>query len=60
MPQYLKRKGNQTTKFGQLIEYNMQNTFLEKLYTKYGGEASSRPICRKSRLSICLDQQSKV
>ena len=27
-------KGNQTMKFSQLIEYNMRNTFLEKLYTK--------------------------
>ena len=25
-------------KFGQLIEYNTRNIFLEKLYTKYGGE----------------------
>ena len=25
-------------KFGQLIEYNMRNIFLEKLYTKCGGE----------------------
>ena len=23
-------------KFGQLIEYNMKNIFLEKLYTRYG------------------------
>ena len=27
-------KGNQTTKFGQLIEYNMRTVFLEKSYTK--------------------------
>ena len=26
-------------KFGQLIEYNMRNIFLEKLYIKCGGEA---------------------
>ena len=25
-------------KFGQLIEYNMRNIFLEKSYTKCGGE----------------------
>ena len=25
-------------KFGQLIEYNMKNIFLEKSYTKYGRE----------------------
>ena len=33
--QYLK-KGNQAMNFGQLIEYNTKNTFLEKSYTKYG------------------------
>ena len=27
-------------KFGQLIECNMKNTFLEKSYTKYGGETA--------------------
>ena len=29
---------NQVMKFGQLIEYNMRNTFLQKWYTKWGGE----------------------
>ena len=28
-----KSKGNKTTKFGQLIEYNMRNFFLEKLFS---------------------------
>ena len=28
-----KNKGNKTTKFGQLIEYNMRNFFLEKLFS---------------------------
>ena len=27
-------RGNQTMKFGQLIEYNMRNIFLEKSYAK--------------------------
>ena len=31
-------KGNETMKFGQLIEYNMRDIFLEKLYPKYSGE----------------------
>ena len=31
-------KCNQTTKFGQLIEHNVINIFLEKLYTKWGGK----------------------
>ena len=30
-------------KLGQLIEYNMRNIFLVKLYTKYGGETIPRP-----------------
>ena len=31
-------ENNQATKFGQLLEYNMANIFLEKSYTKCGGE----------------------
>ena len=27
--------------FGRLIEYNIDNIFLEKSYTKYGGKAIS-------------------
>ena len=53
-------KGNQTRKFGQLIQYNMRNIFLKKLYSKYGGEASFRPFHEKSKLSIYLDQQSEM
>ena len=47
-------------KFGQLTEYNMRNIFIEKSYTKYGREASPRPFSEKSKLSISLDQYSKV
>ena len=32
-------KDNQTITFGQSIEYNMINLFLEKAYTKCGGES---------------------
>ena len=53
-------KGNQTMKFGQLIECNMRNIFLEKSYTKCGGETSPRPFSEKLKLSISLDQESKV
>ena len=31
-------KGNQTIKFGQLMEYNIGNIFLENSYTKCGGK----------------------
>ena len=39
-------KDNQTIKFGHLIEYNI-NIFLEKPYSKCGGEASPRPFYKK-------------
>ena len=38
----------------------MKNIFLEKSYTKFGGENIPRPFCKKSKLSISLDQSSKV
>ena len=43
-------KGSQTMKFGQLIEYSMRNIL------KVSGETISRPISKKSKLSISLDQ----
>ena len=49
-------KGNQAMKLSQLIEYNMTNMFLEKSYTKYGGETIPRPFSKKSKLSISLNQ----
>ena len=45
--QYLESKGNQTMKFGQLIDYNMKTIFIEKWYTKCGGETSPRPSSEK-------------
>ena len=39
-------------KFGQLIEYDMRNTFLEKSYSKCGGETILRPFSKKPKLSI--------
>ena len=38
----------------------MRNIFLEKLFIKCGGETSSRPFSEKLKLSISLDQESKV
>ena len=49
-------KDNQAMKFGQLIEHNMRNTFLEKSYTKCGGDTIPRIFPKKSKLSISLDQ----
>ena len=47
-------------KMGQLIEYEIRNIFLEKLYTKYGEEASPRPFCEKINSSISLNQQTEM
>ena len=46
----------QAMKFCQLIEHNMRNIFLEKSYTKCGGETIPRLFSKKSKLSIALDQ----
>ena len=56
LPNISRNKGNRTMRFGQLIEYNMRNIFLEKSYTKCGGETSPRPFSEKLKLSISLDQ----
>ena len=37
-------KGNKTMKFGQLIEYNKGNIFLQKLFRKWVNETSYRPF----------------
>ena len=39
LPNISRTKGNKAMKFGQLVECNI---FLEKSYTKCGGEASPR------------------
>ena len=38
----------------------MRNIFLEKSYTKFGGETSLTPFNKKSKLKISPDQQSKT
>ena len=60
LPNISRNKGNQAMKFGQLIEYNMRNIFVEKSYIKCAGETIPRPLSKKSKLSISLDQQCKV
>ena len=37
-------KDNKTVKFGQLIEYNQRNIFLQKPCRKWGRETSSRSL----------------
>ena len=41
-------KDNRTMKFGQLIQYNMRNIFLEKIIHKCDGENILKPFSRKS------------
>ena len=55
-PNISRSKGNQTIKFGQSIEHNMRDIFLEKSSTKCGEETIPRPFSKKSKLSISLDQ----
>ena len=47
-------------KFGQLIKCNMRNIFLEKPYKECVEETSPGPFSEKLKLSISLDQYSKV
>ena len=51
-----KSKGNLTVKICQLIENNMRNIFLEKPYTKCGGEIIRRTFSKNSISRISLDQ----
>ena len=53
LPNILRNKSNQTTKFGQLIEDNIRNIVFEKSYTKSGWR---KPYSKKSKLTIPLDQ----
>ena len=46
-------------KFGQLIEYNMRNIFLQRSYTKCGGETSPSSFSGKLKLSISLEMVLK-
>ena len=41
LPNTSRSKDNQIIKFGQLIEYNTRNIFLENAYTNCGGELVS-------------------
>ena len=56
LPNISRSKGNQTMKFGQFVEHNMRNIFLQKSYTEKSGETSPKPFSEKSSLNISLDQ----
>ena len=44
----------------ELIGYNMRNILVEKLCTKFRGETIPRSFFEKTKLSISLNQQSKL
>ena len=50
LPNISRGKGNQTTKFGQLMEYNMKNISVEKSYTTCAGETIPRPLSKKIKI----------
>ena len=54
LPNISRRKGNQTLKFGQLIERNIKIIFLEKLFAKCDAEISPKHFSEKLKLSISL------
>ena len=47
LPNISSSRGNQTMKFGQLIEYDMKNIFLENSCIKYVEKTSPRHLPRK-------------
>ena len=60
LPNISRSKDNETMKFAHLIDCNIRNIFLEKSSSKRCGETSPRPFSKKLKLSISLDQWSKV
>ena len=56
LPNISRSKGNQTMKFGQLIECNVRKIFIVKSYRECDGETIPRPFSKNSKLSISLAQ----
>ena len=50
LPNPSRSKANHKMNFGQLIEYNTRNIFLEKSYAKCGVETSPRPFSKKIKI----------
>ena len=44
LPNISKSKGNQIVKFGQLIDYNVRNMFVQRSCRKWGRNTRSRPL----------------
>ena len=55
LPNISRSKENKAVEFGRLIEYNIGNILLEKLYTKCCRETILRLFFKKSKFGISLD-----
>ena len=44
LPNISQSKGKQKTKFGQLMDYDKKNVFLQNLCGKWGREISLKPL----------------
>ena len=60
LPNISKNKGNETMKIDHLIECKMRNIALQKPDTKFGTETSPRRFSDTLRLSVSLNQLSKI
>ena len=52
LPNISRSKGNQKMKFGQVIEDNKGNIFLQKSCRKLGTETSSKPLFLKKKKTL--------
>ena len=56
LPNISSSKDKKAMKFGQFIECNMRNIFLENLCTKCDVKTIPRPFSKKLKLSVSMDQ----
>ena len=60
LPNILERKGHQIMKFGQLIEYNISNIFLENHTENSVEKLFPDPFLKNQKCSLSLDREAKV
>ena len=60
MPNISRSKGNQAMKFGQLIEYNTRNIFIEKSYAKCAGETIPDPYLKNQNWAYLWINSVKI
>ena len=56
LPNTSRSKGSKTMIFGQLVEYDMRNSFHEESYKKCSRGTIPRPFFKKPKWRISLDQ----